>query len=88
MLFRSFKLANGATGTLSASQVCVGRENGLAIRVFGTQGGLEWAQEHPNDLTVYWKDGRRELARAPKCDLAAALVEVIGERYAARGGKS
>lgn len=58
-----FKLANGATGTLSASQVCVGRENGLAIRVFGTQGGLEWAQEHPNDLTVYWKDRAPELRR-------------------------
>jgi predicted dehydrogenase len=58
-----FKLANGATGTLSASQVCVGRENGLMIRVFGTKGGLEWAQEHPNDLTVYWKDRAPELRR-------------------------
>jgi predicted dehydrogenase len=58
-----FKLANGATGTLSASQVCVGRENGLMIRVFGTQGGLEWAQEHPNDLKVYWKDRAPELRR-------------------------
>ena len=35
-----------------------------------------------NALTVYWKDGRRELARAPKCELAAALVGVIAERYA------
>ena len=42
-----------------------------------------------NALTVYWKDGRRELARAPKCELAAALVAVIAERYAAtKGGRA
>jgi predicted dehydrogenase len=58
-----FKLRNGATGTLAASQVCVGRENGLMIRVFGEKGGLHWQQEHPNDLTVYWKDRAPELRR-------------------------
>jgi predicted dehydrogenase len=58
-----FKLKSGATGTLSASQVCVGRENGLMIRLFGTKGGLAWQQEHPNDLVVYWKDRAPELRR-------------------------
>ena len=37
-----------------------------------------------NALTVYWPGGQRELARAPKCSLAAELVAVIAERYAAR----
>jgi len=46
----------GADGMLRCSQVCVGRENGLAIQLFGTQGGLEWRQEHPNDLTLYSRD--------------------------------
>ena len=55
MAFITFE--NGADGTLTCSQVCVGRENGLAIRVFGTKGGLEWHQEHPNDLTLYSADG-------------------------------
>lgn len=58
-----FKLKNGATGTLAASQVCVGKENSLMIRVFGTKGGLHWEQEHPNDLRVYWKDRAPELRR-------------------------
>lgn len=58
-----FKLKNGANGTLSASQVCVGRENGLMIRVFGTKGGLQWEQEKPNDLLVYWKERPPELWR-------------------------
>jgi phosphopantothenoylcysteine decarboxylase/phosphopantothenate--cysteine ligase len=35
-----------------------------------------------NALTVYWRDGKRELERAPKCRIAAALIEVIAEHYA------
>ncbi|MHC4936029.1 MAG: Gfo/Idh/MocA family protein [Planctomycetota bacterium] len=46
------RLDGGATGTLCSSQVCFGRENGLRLRVFGTEGAVEWAQEHPNDLHV------------------------------------
>jgi phosphopantothenoylcysteine decarboxylase / phosphopantothenate---cysteine ligase len=37
-----------------------------------------------NALTLYWPGGQRELARAPKCSLAAELVAVIAERYASR----
>ncbi len=58
-----FKLKCGANGTLAASQVCVGRENALSIRLFGTQGGLQWEQEKPNDLLVWWKDKAPELYR-------------------------
>jgi predicted dehydrogenase len=44
------RYANGARGMLWASQVAPGNENGLRIRVYGTKGGLEWQQEHPNQL--------------------------------------
>ncbi|HMN85332.1 MAG TPA: Gfo/Idh/MocA family oxidoreductase, partial [Bauldia sp.] len=40
----------GARGMLWASQVAVGKENGLVLRVYGTRGGLEWKQEDPNYL--------------------------------------
>ena len=40
----------GARGLLWASQVAPGNENALKIRVYGTKGGLEWRQEHPNQL--------------------------------------
>lgn len=40
----------GAKGMLWASQVAVGNENGLKLRVHGTKGGLEWAQSDPNYL--------------------------------------
>jgi len=38
-----------------------------------------------NALTVYWSDGKRELARAPKREVAAGLVSLIAERFAAGG---
>jgi predicted dehydrogenase len=44
------RYANGARGLLWASQVAPGNENNLHIRVFGSKGGLEWKQEHPNHL--------------------------------------
>lgn len=44
------RYANGARGLLWASQVAPGNENALAIRVYGTKGGLSWRQEHPNQL--------------------------------------
>jgi predicted dehydrogenase len=42
----------GAKGMLWCSQVAVGKENGLKLGVYGTKGGLEWAQEDPNYLEV------------------------------------
>jgi len=40
----------GARGMLWASQVAPGNENALRLRVYGSRGGLEWAQEQPNQL--------------------------------------
>jgi len=44
------RFAGGARGMLWSSQVAVGQENALRLRVYGTEGGLEWAQEQPNAL--------------------------------------
>jgi predicted dehydrogenase len=57
------QFAGGASGSLTASQVCTGRENGLRLRIYGTEGGIEWEQEHPNDLRVLKKDGAFEVRR-------------------------
>ena len=53
----------GAHGTLTASQVAVGVENGLNIRVYGEKGGLEWRQEEPNTMLVRWPDRPAEIVR-------------------------
>lgn len=41
----------GARGHIWASQVAVGNENNLTLRVVGSKGALSWAQENPNYLT-------------------------------------
>ena len=44
------RFEGGARGLLWASQVAPGNENALALRVYGSEGGLEWKQENPNQL--------------------------------------
>src|SRR3984957_17336078 len=46
------RYANGALGTVTASQISHGRENDLWIEVDGTKGAIEWHQEEPNKLVV------------------------------------
>jgi len=54
---------NGAQGVLMASQIAVGKENSLRIRVFGEKGGLEWDQEEPNTLILHWVDQPTQIVR-------------------------
>jgi len=51
----------GARGILCASQISVGEENNLRIRVHGTEAALRWSQEHPNWLHVLHSDGPEEI---------------------------
>jgi predicted dehydrogenase len=46
------RFANGALGTVTASQISHGRENDLWIEVDGTKGAIEWHQEEPNKMLV------------------------------------
>jgi predicted dehydrogenase len=41
---------DGARGTMWVTNAAAGAEHGLALRVFGETGGLEWHQEQPNEL--------------------------------------
>ncbi len=42
----------GANGVLLASQICVGEENNLRIRVYGNKASLDWQQQEPNTLLI------------------------------------
>ncbi|MES2647664.1 MAG: Gfo/Idh/MocA family oxidoreductase [Bacteroidota bacterium] len=55
---------NGAAGVLMASQVAAGEENALKIRIYGENGGLEWAQQEPNTLLIKWLDQPTQILRA------------------------
>lgn len=53
----------GARGVLTASQIAIGNENNLNIRIYGEKGGLEWRQEEPNTLILRWPDRPAEILR-------------------------
>ncbi|AEN73622.1 oxidoreductase domain protein [Rhodothermus marinus SG0.5JP17-172] len=63
---------NGARGILYASQVSVGEENNLRIRVYGTKASLEWHQEEPNYLYVRYPDRPEEVYKRGNEYLAPA----------------
>ena len=44
------RFKGGAKGLLWCSQVAVGHENGLKVRVYGTKAGIEWVQADPTYL--------------------------------------
>lgn len=50
------RLENEAKGIMSFSQIAVGEENNLAIKVYGEKGSLMWEQENPNKLVTRWLD--------------------------------
>ncbi len=53
----AIRFANGALGTVTASQVSHGRENDLWIEIDGTKGALEWHQEEPNKM-IFRRNGQ------------------------------
>ena len=48
---------NGANGAYWCSQIAIGNLNGLVVRVYGSQGSLEWEQHYP-DYLRYTPKGR------------------------------
>ena len=62
----------GARGVLWASQVAVGQENSLRIRIYGEKGGMEWRQEEPNTLIVHRLDRPTEIRRTATDFVGAA----------------
>lgn len=73
------RLSNGAKAVLTVSQICIGEENNLSLRIHGDRGSLAWRQEQPNHLTICRADGSRQiLARggpglAPETNHASRL---------------
>lgn len=47
----------GATGMYWTSQVAIGHDNSLRVRIYGDGGSIQWFQEEPEKITVIKKDG-------------------------------
>ncbi len=48
---------NGASGVYWTSQVAIGHDNGLKIRIYGSKGAITWFQEDPEKLYFSKLDG-------------------------------
>ncbi|MEI6509792.1 MAG: Gfo/Idh/MocA family oxidoreductase, partial [bacterium] len=54
--YMMLRYKGGASGTYWSSQVAIGEENGLRIRVYGDKGALVWSHQNPNLLRFQRKD--------------------------------
>lgn len=68
------RFKGGAKGILHASQISVGEENNLSIRVYGEKGGLEWHQREPNTMLVKWPDEPMQVYRTANGYLGKAAL--------------
>lgn len=57
----ALRYGSGAKGGIWVSQVAVGQENGVSLRVFGTAAALEWRLETSERLILTPKDGTARL---------------------------
>lgn len=69
------RLRGGARATLTASQVCIGEENNLSIRVHGELGSLLWRQESPDQLDYRRLDGLRQTLTRGSPQLGGAATQ-------------
>jgi predicted dehydrogenase len=68
------RFENGAKGVLHCSQIAVGEENNLNLRVWGEKGGLEWHQKEPNTMILKWLDKPMEIYRTSNGYLSKAAA--------------
>ncbi len=71
------RMNNGAKGSISISQIALGEENNLAIKVYGEKGSLEWYQENPNELITRWLDAPKRIYTPNGNDLYPIAVSRI-----------
>lgn len=63
-------------GQIWFSKSALGHRNGMRIRIYGTQGSAEWIQAQPEELTLSYNNGRREIL-----DRASPVAVTHQRRY-------
>lgn len=49
---------NGATGVYWTSQIAIGHDNSLRVRIYGSKGSIQWFQETSEKVKIIKEDGR------------------------------
>lgn len=52
---------SGAKGLYWSSQVAIGHNNGLRVRIYGKKASIEWFQENPNSFRISYLDKPTEI---------------------------
>ena len=71
--------AGGAKGVYWSSQIAIGHDNALRLRIYGTKGAVEWFQETPNTARVSFLDrptGTLSRGRDPMSARAQGLSRI------------
>jgi len=66
---------NGASGVYWASQVAVGKDNELRLRIFGSEGYIEWNQEDPEVLLIADKSGVNRRVKKGHAEVGEAAMK-------------
>jgi predicted dehydrogenase len=69
------KFASGARGVLLASQISIGEENNLKLRVYGDQASLEWSHQEPNSLWLKYADKPAQILRCGGPELSSLTMQ-------------
>jgi predicted dehydrogenase len=70
---------NGARGVLMSSQIAVGEENNLRLRVYGDEASIDWSQMEPNSLWLKSNTKSTQLIRTGVgefCPAAQAAMRI------------
>ncbi|WP_236559683.1 Gfo/Idh/MocA family protein [Colwellia sp. 20A7] len=69
------KFSNGAKGLLFASQIAVGDENNLKLRIYGDKKSMEWSQLEPNTLLLKSNNEPTQLIRTGVGEMCEAAQQ-------------
>lgn len=68
------ELEGGVRGLLFASQIATGERNHLRLRIYGSEGALDWSQEDPNRLRLLAPDGSEQILHRGAGQLSQAAT--------------
>ncbi|MCJ8320186.1 MAG: Gfo/Idh/MocA family oxidoreductase [Colwellia sp.] len=71
------KLSNGAKGVLLASQISLGDENNLRLRIYGDKKSIEWSQLEPNTLWLKSNTEPTQQIRAGVGEMCQAAMQAM-----------
>ena len=68
---------NGAKGVIECSEVACGEENQFVLRVYGSEGSLEWSQQEPENLIMRTNESAMKVLRRGWAELDPSVQSIV-----------